>query len=82
MHAGLVSNTKVGKEMSVKMGHMRGLIEKTQGDGVNAVLSGVLVSTKPTRVGKVTDSVMKSDEPKRATQARSMGQIPYAGKKY
>lgn len=64
------------------MGHMRGLVEKTQGDGVNAVLSGVLVATKPSRVGKVVDSVMKSHEPKRATMPRSMGQIPYAGKKY
>lgn len=82
MHSGIVSNTKAGKEKSVRMSHMRGLVEKTQGDGVNAVLSGVLVDTKPTRVGKVEDSVMKSHEPKRATQARSMGQIPYAGKKY
>lgn len=79
---GIVSNTKVGTEKSVKMGHMRGLVEKTQGDGVNAVLSGVLAETKPSRVGKVVDSVMKSHEKKRATQARSMGQIPYAGKMY
>jgi hypothetical protein len=81
MHGGLVSNTKVGKEKSVKMGHMSGLIEKTTGEGVGAILSGILVDTKPGR-GKVVDSVMKSNEPKPKTMARSMGQVPYAGKKY
>ena len=64
------------------MSHMRGLIEKTQGEGVNAVLSGVLGETKPSKVGKVVDSVMKSREKKPATMPRSMGQIPYAGKQY
>lgn len=82
MHTGIVSNTKVGKEKAVKMGHMKGLVEKTQGEGVNAVLSGVLVNTKPSRVGKIQDSVMKSHEKKSATLPRTMGQIPYAGKKY
>ena len=81
MHAGIVSNTKVGKERAVKMGHMAGLIEKTQGEGVNGILSGVLVDTKPTRMKKV-DSVMKSHDPKPKTTARSMGQVPYSGKMY
>ncbi len=81
MHGGIVSNTKVGKEKAVKMGHMAGLIEKTTGEGVNAVLSGILVDTKPSRA-KVVDSVMKSHEPRPKTIPRSMGQIPYAGKKY
>lgn len=80
--SGIVSNTKVGKEKIINMGHMKGLIEKTQGEGVNAVLSGVLGDTKPSRVGKVTDSVMKSNEFKSKTMPRTMGQIPYAGKKY
>lgn len=81
MHSGIVTNTKVGKEDAVRMSHMKGLVEKTQGDGVNAVLSGILVSTKPSR-GPVEDSVMKSHEKKSATLPRSLGQIPYAGKKY
>lgn len=81
MHGGIVANTKVGKEKAVKMGHMAGLIEKTQGEGVNAVLSGILVDTKPAR-GKVVDSVMKSNEPRPKTIPRTMGQVPYAGKKY
>lgn len=81
MHGGIVANTKVGKEKLIRMGHMAGLIEKTQGEGVNAVLSGVLVDTKPARA-KVVDSVMKSHEPKPKTMPRTMGQIPYAGKKY
>lgn len=81
MHGGMVANTRVGKEKAVKMGHMAGLVEKTTGEGVNAVLSGILVDTKPGR-GKVVDSVMKSHEPKPKTMPRSSGQIPYAGKKY
>jgi hypothetical protein len=81
MHGGIVSSTKVGKEKIVKMGHMSGLVEKTQGEGVNAILSGILVDTKPSRA-KVVDSVMKSHEPKPKTMPRSMGQVAYAGKKY
>lgn len=82
MHGGIVSNTKVGREKSVKMGHLSGLIEKTQGEGVNAILSGILVDTKPPSRAKVVDSVMKSNEPKPKTMPRSMGQVAYAGKKY
>ena len=81
MHGGIVSNTKVGKEKIMKMGHMAGLIEKTRGDGLGAVLSGVLTDTKPTRA-KVVDSVMKSSGPRPKTIPRSFGQVPYAGKKY
>jgi hypothetical protein len=81
MHGGIVSNTKVGKEKMMKMGHMAGLVERTQGEGVNAVLSGILVDTKPSR-RKVVDSVMKSHEARPKTIPRSTGQIPYAGKKY
>jgi hypothetical protein len=81
MHSGIVSNTKVGKEKAVHMGHMAGLIEKTQGSGVNAVLSGVLIDTKPSRM-KVVDSVMKSHGARAKTIPKTLGQVPYAGKKY
>ena len=80
MHSGIVSNTKVGREKAVRMAHMAGLIEKTQGEGVRAALSGILVDTKPR--SKVVDSVMKSSEPKPKTIPRTLGQVPYAGKKY
>jgi hypothetical protein len=81
MHPGIISNTKVGKEKAVRMGHMAGLIEKTQGEGVRAVLSGILVDTKPSRA-KVVDNVMKIHSARPKTIPRTMGQIPYAGKKY
>lgn len=80
MHGGIVSNTKVGKEKMVKMGHMAGLIEKTQGEGVKAALSGILVDTKPR--AKVVDSVMKVRGDKPKTIPRTLGQVPYSGKKY
>jgi len=81
MHGSIVSNTKVGKEKSVKMAHMSGLIENTQGAGMRGVLSGVLINTKPSRA-KVVDSVMKTPGPRPKTIPRTMGQVPYAGKKY
>ncbi len=78
MHGGIISNTKVGKEKAV---HMPGIIERTQSEGMGSVLSGVLISTKPSRA-KVVDSVQKSSEPRPKTIPRTMGQVPYAGKKY
>lgn len=78
MHGGIVSNTKVGKEKSV---HMAGMIERTQGEGMGSVLSGVLTDTKPPRA-KVVDSVQKSHEVRPKTIPRTLGQVPYAGKKY
>jgi hypothetical protein len=66
----------------MKMGHMAGLIEKTQGDGVRGVLSGVLMHTKPMAARKVVDNVMKSSGPRPKTIPRTLGQVPFAGKKY
>ena len=80
MHGGIISSTKVGKESMMKMGHMAGMIEKTQGVGVGAILSGILSTTAPKM--RVRDSVMKSDEPAPKTMPRTLGQIPYAGKKF
>lgn len=77
MHGGIVSNTKVGKDKPV---HMAGMIERTRGI-VGSVLSGVLTDTKPSRA-KVADIVQKTHEPRSKTIPRTLGQIPYAGKKY
>ena len=82
MHGGIVSNTKVGKEKMMKMVHMAGLIEKTQGEGMRGVLSGVLPHTKPMAARKVVDSVMKVRGDKPKTLPRTLGQVPFAGKKY
>ena len=80
MHGKIISNTKVGRDKGVKMAHMAGLIENTQGAGARGVLSGVLVNTKPR--SKIVDSVMKVRGDKPKTMPRTLGQIPYAGKKY
>jgi len=80
MHGGIISSTKVGKEGVMRMAGMAGLIAKTQPEGMGAVLSGVLMHTAPKM--RMRDSVMKSDEPAPKTMPRTMGQIPYAGKKY
>jgi len=77
----IVSNTKAGKEKMMRMGHMAGLIEKTRGEGLRTVLSGVLVDTKPSRM-KVVDSVMKTGRPRPKTIPKTLGQVPYAGKKF
>ncbi len=81
MHGGIISSTKIGKEGVMRMSEsMAGLIAKTQPEGMGAVLSGVLMHTGPKM--RVLDSVMKSDEPRSKTVARTLGQVPYAGKKY
>jgi hypothetical protein len=81
MHGGIVSSTKIGKEGVMRMSAgMAGMIAKTQPEGMGAVLSGVLMHTAPKM--RMMDSVMKSDEPAPKTMARTLGQVPYAGKKY
>ena len=69
--------------MDIKEKHLKGLIYKTTGVPIGSpMLDGVLDRTVPERRRDTPEihKVPKHEVGK--TQARSMGQVPYAGKMY
>lgn len=82
LKAPLVSNTRTGKDTGASAKHLEGLVVNTTGTaGAMAVMNGVLTDT---RVGTPHSS---SRELLPAmihtkTHSKTMGQVPYAGKKY
>lgn len=73
----LISDTTVGVMKAVHQKHLEGLIENTTGTATQLIHSGVLTETARGMPSKSHVPVIHSK-----THAKTMGQIPYAGKMY
>ena len=83
MREPIVSDTMVNAPKDVKEKHLAGLIFKTTGIATGSpVMTGVLEHTVPASRKDVPEihKLPKSEVGK--TQAKRMGQVPYAGAKY
>lgn len=79
----ILHDTTVNSPRDIKEKHLAGLVSKTTGVPMGSpVMSGVLEHTVPASRRDVPEihKVPKADVGK--TQTRTMGQVPYAGKKY
>jgi len=72
----LVSDTTAGGRHVINVKHMEGLVENTTGSFMPEVIGGVLTETV-TGTPKSHIPIIHSK-----TQAATMGQVPYAGRKY
>lgn len=79
----ILHDTMVNSPRDIKEKHLAGLVSMTTGVPMGKpTMSGVLESTVPASRRDVPEihKVPKADVGK--TQTRTMGQVPYAGKKY
>jgi len=76
----LVHDTMVGVQKVHKPVHLEGLIVETTGKPSG--LPTVPVIEQTSRGAKDSKSVEKSGSVRGKTQPKTMGQVPYAGKKY
>lgn len=78
----LVSDTKVGRSRAVHEKHLESLISKTTGVArERPIMEGVISDTKVGAKDKDVPELHKVHH-KGKTQAKRMGQVPYAGSKY
>lgn len=73
----LVENTTQGGRAVIHMANLQGLIENTIGNAGPQVFAGVLTETARGMPSKSKIPVINSK-----TQAKTQGQIPYAGPKF
>ena len=81
--SGIIKDTMVNSPKDVKEKHLDRLISQTTGiPREKPIMDGILASTVPQHMKDVPEyhKVPKSEIGK--TQAKRMGQVPYAGKKY
>lgn len=79
---GIIHDTTHGLQKDVHMKHLDRLVSKTTGVPLESpVLAGVITRTTPHEPITPEFHKLPSHEVGK-TQARSMGQVPYAGKEY
>jgi hypothetical protein len=85
----IISKTTGGKVAAPRLANIDGLIVNTAGYGIHPSLQGVITRTSR-GAGSVKDSVMSGNHGehlekgslKTATHPRTLGQVPFAGRKY
>ena len=85
----IISNTTVSRHPMGQLANISGLIVNTAGYGVHPSIQGIVTKTSK-GASSVRDSVMSGTHGehldrgalKTSTHPRTLGQVPYAGKKY